>query len=180
MGLDMYLSAELRFSKYGKDKGVMAKKLRAQFGVPDTNNLETVEIKFEIGYWRKANQIHAWFVNNLAGGKDDQAPIYVSREDLEKLLADVETVLKSTKLIKAKIVNGYELTGKGKKAIIEEGEALEDFSVAEKLLPTQAGFFFGSTSYDQYYWQDLISTKEIIERALALGKDYSFEYQASW
>ena len=47
------------------------------------------------------------------------------------------------------------------------------------LLPTGAGFFFGSTTYDEYYYGDLQETIEIIDRCLA-SKFNSFEYQASW
>ena len=32
---------------------------------------------------------------------------------------------------------------------------LKDRNLAEELLPTQSGFFFGGTDYDQYYFDDL-------------------------
>ena len=31
------------------------------------------------GYWRKANQIHKWFVDNVQGGIDDCRPYPVSQ-----------------------------------------------------------------------------------------------------
>lgn len=34
-------------------------------------------------------------------------------------------------------------------------EVLADHSLAEKLLPTQAGFFFGSTDYNEWYFKDV-------------------------
>lgn len=34
-------------------------------------------------------------------------------------------------------------------------EVLADHSLAEKLLPTQSGFFFGSTVYDEWYFKDV-------------------------
>jgi hypothetical protein len=37
-------------------------------------------------YWRKANQIHAWFVDNVQGGVDECELTEVSAEQLEKLL----------------------------------------------------------------------------------------------
>lgn len=52
--------------------------------------------------------------------------------------------------------------------------------IAEELLPTQAGFFFGSTEYDEYYCRDLKRTVEIIERCLQLPEEWSFEYHSSW
>jgi hypothetical protein len=58
-------------------------------------------------------------------------------------------------------------------------EVLENKSLAEDLLPTSSGFFFGSTTYDEYYYGDLNHTIEIINRCLESKFDY-FEYQASW
>lgn len=34
-------------------------------------------------------------------------------------------------------------------------EVLDDHSKAEELLPTMEGFFFGSTDYDEYYFEDV-------------------------
>jgi hypothetical protein len=51
--------------------------------------------------------------------------------------------------------------------------------LAEELLPSHSGFFFGSTEYDEWYFKDLTRTVEIIDRCLASKFDY-FEYQASW
>jgi hypothetical protein len=49
------------------------------------------------------------------------------------------------------------------------------------LLPPQAGFFFGSTNVDQWYWQDLGSTKERLEKLLAKEMSgWFFEYHSSW
>jgi hypothetical protein len=40
----------------------------------------------ELFYWRKANQIHGWFVNNVQGGVDDCGTYPVSREQLSSLV----------------------------------------------------------------------------------------------
>lgn len=53
------------------------------------------EITEEVMYWRKANQIHKWFVDNVQNGVDDCKEYYVTREDLEKLLKSVDTVLEN-------------------------------------------------------------------------------------
>jgi len=52
--------------------------------------------------------------------------------------------------------------------------------MAEELLPRGAGFFFGSTNYDEYYFNDLNNTIKIINRCLGMPEDYSFSYQSSW
>jgi len=103
----------------------------------------------EAGYWRKANQIHNWFVENVQNGKDECQESYVSREQLEELLG----VCRIVKIDKEK---------------------------AEQLLPTQSGFFFGGTEYDEYYYQDIDNTIEILEEALSDESADDFAYRASW
>ena len=51
---------------------------------------------------------------------------------------------------------------------------------AKEFLPTQSGFFFGSTEFDDWYFQGLIDTIGIIDRCLAMPTDIDFYYQASW
>ena len=50
-------------------------------------------VTLNIGYWRKANQIHNWFVNECAGGTDDCRPVYVPHIKLTELLGMVNAVL---------------------------------------------------------------------------------------
>jgi len=38
---------------------------------------------------------------------------------------------------------------------------------AKDLLPTTSGFFFGSTDYDDYYWDDLRRTEKELTELLA-------------
>lgn len=51
--------------------------------------------------------------------------------------------------------------------------------LASQLLPTQAGFFFGGTDYDKWYFEDLKETKDILTQALA-DEACGFEYTSSW
>jgi hypothetical protein len=53
---------------------------------------------------------------------------------------------------------------------------------AEELLPTQSGFFFGGTDYDEWYKQDLEYTVTRIEKILAdpAFVKSDFYYQSSW
>lgn len=183
MGLDMYLDARKHLSKYGREgEEGLALKLRKQFGIPESGNLESVDLSFEVAYWRKANQIHNWFITNCADGNDDCRAVYVSREDLEKLLGVVNTVLKSTKLKSGKIKNGQTLKNGQWETNIQDGKIIEDATVAQELLPAQEGFFFGSTSYDEWYFRDLEHTKEVLTKILENPnlKDFDFEYRASW
>lgn len=47
----------------------------------------------EIGYWRKANAIHRWFVENVQNGEDDCRDYFVTKEQLTELLNLVNQVL---------------------------------------------------------------------------------------
>lgn len=58
-------------------------------------------------------------------------------------------------------------------------QVLADHSKAGELLPTQSGFFFGSTEYDKWYFGDLEETKKILTEALA-DPNAAFEYSSSW
>lgn len=56
-------------------------------------------------------------------------------------------------------------------------EVLEDHSKASELLPTQDGSFFGSTEYDEWYFEDLEKTVKMLGN-LDFKGDYV--YEASW
>ena len=105
-------------------------------------------VREEIGYWRKTNQIHNWFVENIQRGIDNCAEYYVDKSDLEELKEICERVL-------------------------------EDKSLGEELLPTEDGFFFGSTDYDDWYFSELERTIQICDWALNQDYDY-FTYESSW
>lgn len=69
-------------------------------------------------------------------------------------------------------------------ALVDDCKAvLEDHNKAEELLPTQDGFFFGSTEYDEYYYEDLKNTVKMLEPELQEEHPIEgdgFVYQASW
>lgn len=46
----------------------------------------------KVGYWRKANQIHAWFVDNVQNGTDDCGYYPVTKDQLLKLKRSCELV----------------------------------------------------------------------------------------
>lgn len=134
----------------------------------------------EAGYWRKANAIHQWFVEHVQDGEDDCKEYHVSTEKLKTLLAVVKRVLAASELVDGTVANGYTFDGDGKRLpITEPGKVVKDPSTAQRLLPTQEGFFFGNTEYDQWYVEDLELTKQILEEALQ-DPDGDYNYRASW
>lgn len=186
MGLDMYLTKKT----YVKNWDHMGDKEKhaitvSQNGKP-VDHIQPERISYieeEIGYWRKANAIHAWFVENVQEGKDDCETYYVSGDDLKSLLADVQEVLASSELIDGVIHVGStrsKNTGGEWEPILEDGKIVDNANVAEEVLPTTKGFFFGSTDYDEYYIADLKDTKRIIEQALKDREHGSIYYSSSW
>ena len=113
--------------------------------------LEVTQAIVELGYWRKSNQIHNWFVENVQSGNDDCGFYMVTKDNLNKLLDLCNQVL-------------------------------NDHTKAAELLPSKPGFFFGSTNYDSYYFDDLNQTVKILERALKLYENHMMEifYNSSW
>ena len=65
---------------------------------------------------------------------------------------------------------------------MEPGKYVKDSSVAEELLPSTSGFFFGSTDYDEYYVDDIKNTIDIINKVLETT-DFDTQmlyYGSSW
>jgi hypothetical protein len=59
-------------------------------------------------------------------------------------------------------------------------KVLDNNELAEKLLPTASGFFFGATEYDQWYFNDIEETIKIIDNALLMPDQWDFNYRSSW
>ena len=137
----------------------------------------------QVGYWRKANQIHSWFVENVQGGEDDCGSYEVTKEQLQTLLGICKAIVKNCKLIKGTVNNGYTFDSTMKMVgIQEEGKVMTNSEVAHELLPSRSGFFFGSTDYDQWYMQDIKETIEILTKVLKETdfNTHTISYQSSW
>jgi len=145
MGLDMTLSAKRYLWGHGFES--LRQSVAKVLDIPE--GFEAKEVLVEAAYWRKANQIHNWFVKNVQDGKDECQTVWVSREQLQNLIDACK-------------------------------EVLADHSSAESLLPTQSGFFFGNTEYNEYYFGDLEYTVTMLEKALTLDTEWEFEYHSSW
>lgn len=136
----------------------------------------------EIGYWRKANAIHNWFVENVQNGVDDCGEYEVSKSDLKELLSLCKEVKDNSVLVDGEIKNGYIFKDGVETPIYEDGKYIEDPTIAMELLPCSSGFFFGSQEYDEWYLQDIEYTIDKIETILK-ETDFNNEiiiYSASW
>ena len=88
MGLDMYLNAK-RFLWHNEEE--LSKQIAEKF--PEIGDKRVKEISDEAAYWRKSNQIHKWFVDNVQEGTDDCGTYEVSRDQLQNLIDLIDIVL---------------------------------------------------------------------------------------
>lgn len=136
----------------------------------------------EIIYWRKANMIHKWFVDNVQDGEDFGEAHKVSKEQIEELRNLCREVLLKSKLKSKRIVvNETNENGKWVPTFID-GKVISNPEVAEELLPTQSGFFFGRTDYDEYYLENIKFTyRELSELLHEFDfENYDIYYQSNW
>lgn len=117
------------------------------------DSLDSFEFDSELVYWRKANQIHNYFC--MVGEPIATEVFYkLKREDLLELIKYIEAILSKEEPDRSKL--------------------------AKVMLPTVGGFFFGSTVYDKYYYEDLIYTKKELLELLESDDSDTFLYYASW
>lgn len=131
-------------------------------------------------YWRKANQIHKYFCDNGRCVRED-VQYMITKPMLVTLLNTCKKVKEESILEYGMIKNGERLTKYGWEPIMTPGMIITNPEIAMKLLPTEDGFFFGSTEYDSYYMEDIEYTIEEISKILEdIGPDEELEYYASW
>jgi hypothetical protein len=185
MGLDMYLHAKQYLGRYEYNDAAKAEKVKADkvvraAGFKPSKLIEGgVYVSVPVGYWRKANQVHAWFVNNVQDGKDDCGDYYVTRENLIELRDAAQRVLDT--VVKGEpVVNVSEWNPEYTYETFPDLKL--DADVANAELPAQGGFFFGSTELDEYYVSDLEDTVKQINGILAEPSfaNAEFAYHSSW
>lgn len=190
MGLDQYLTKSTYVKNWDHQKPEERHKFFIAKGDQERTDIKPeriTSIKEEIMYWRKANQIHKWFVDNVQSGIDDCGDYYVEPAKLKTLFETCEKVIAGSNMVKGKIKNGRRtfINDAGERVtedIMEDGTYIENPKLARQLLPVQSGFFFGGTEYDEYYMADVINTrdklKELFEEPDWDKGDYY--YHSSW
>lgn len=169
MGLDMFLSVKEyvnRTDGYGPSapkreefNRIVADAGLDKFVNDPRTNIYGANVSVTAAYWRKANHIHNWFVLNVQRGEDDCKEYYVGVDKLKELISVCAEVLLNK----------------------------DDKVFCEDLLPTGDGFFFGSTEYGEWYFDDVQYTYdrlkeivELLESKSANGYFYDVTYQSSW
>lgn len=168
MGLDMYLVKKKKYAR------------------KEWENMK------EIAYWRKANHIHNYFVNeviSLKHRKDKDFEYHGSFEQvgkihLIKLLDKVNYLLDNIVLEDGEIMNGMRLDKDTGEFVpnMTQGKRIANPQICKEILPRTSGFFFGDQEYTQWYYDDLVHTKEMLEKILKEHdfKNYYIYYCASW
>ena len=163
MGLDMYFYARKTtyksFSKWdepGTDKTSYPEDLKTFSDYIYDRNFKSVhtEIRYQIGYFRKFNALHSYIVKTFANGVDDCQDIILYKEDVEQIKKVLDDVL----------------------------NAHQQVEKAKELLPTQSGFFFGGTDYDEYYFEEAKVAADLMQSFLDNFDfdKYQLIYEASW
>ncbi len=154
MGLDMYLSKKTYVQNWSHMTPDKRHSVTVKCGGVDVPHIKPERVSYieeQIHSWRKSNQIHRWFVENVQGGMDNCEEYFVSRDNLRDLLHECRQVI-----------------------------AKPDHS--SEILPTVEGCFFGSTDYDEFYFQDIKETAEMLEKVLEEEPENQcdFYYRSSW
>lgn len=185
MGLDMYLTAEnIIYKPFREEDTAPYEKAKAAadlIGMPYSDEgIGTISIACQIGYWRKANAIHKWFVDHVQEGRDECQRSHVSRDDLRELRETCQKVLDTAKVAPGKVHVGTMYSGGAVTEQYEDGQVISNPEELHEILPTASGFFFGSTGYDEYYLEDVKHTIKVVDACLAAPDKISFYYQSSW
>ena len=169
MGLDMYLNVKKYVNQndgWGADAvrrpeydAVVKAAGLDKFTKDESVSIYGANVSVTAAYWRKANHIHKWFVDNIQDGVDNCQESYVGLEALQELVDICKTVLEN----------------KG------------NTTLAEELLPVHQGFFFGGYEYDEWYYGDIEYTRDRLTEIIKMIEDahkndvwFDVTYQASW
>ena len=164
MGLDMYFYARKTtyksFSKWDKpdraDETNYPEDLKIFSDYIYDRNFKSVqtETRYQIGYFRKFNALHSYIVKTFANGIDNCQDIILYKEDVEKIKKVLDDVLN----------------------VHQQAEK------AKEILPTQSGFYFGGTDYDEFYFDEVKVAADLMQSFLDNFdfESYQLVYQASW
>jgi hypothetical protein len=204
MGLDMYINRKVH--GYRKDDGTLSPSLEDyksdEFGCANSEWVET-----EVAYWRKANAIHNWFVNNVQDGQDECQESEIDTDTIKRLRELCLYVFKRMKgmvlRVPKKDVEKYKEFYEGKEGFkqritidpdnldaiekVTGYHVVSDHSICKEILPTTSGFFFGNTEYGGDYFWSLLKTIRMCDRILKEDKELrakgfypEYTYMASW
>lgn len=100
MGLDMYLEAKLHLPPYSEELAPVRQAIGKAIGYTpptekpdnDATLMEITGVTVRVGYWRKFDPLHQWFVNKVQEGHDDCRPAYIAPDALAELEEQLDQV----------------------------------------------------------------------------------------
>ena len=105
MGLDMYLSGTKCFTPfdYVNEDGEIKRINNIAYDViasaaggdPKPTEFGIITVQLPVLTWRKANQIHNWFVTECQGGVDECQSTSVQPDQLKELISSIEEALET-------------------------------------------------------------------------------------
>lgn len=162
MGLDMYFYERHWLEPQKNKRGNLVK---PSFSIPTQmygkgrKRFEHVSyITCKVGYFRKANAIHKYFLDRC--GYSDSFDDVNGRD----LFPSVVDILE----LKEICLQLLGLTGKKFK------------EMAKELLPTAEGFFWGSLEYDRWYRRDLREFVKMVNKLHLHDPNVTVIYNADW
>ena len=185
MGLDMYLSKKTYVKQWDfQDEEKKVKVDVTKNGEP-LKGIKSERISYvveDVMYWRKANQIHGWFVSNCEPIRED-IEYLVTTTDLEVLLEACKKVLEIIETAPTKVIqveSGWDKNGTTYADVkVYDSDLIED--VVKEILPPTEGFFFGGYEIGEYYKETIEDTINMIEEELSdVGEFEEYRYYASW
>jgi len=99
MGLDQYMRKKVFIGanyEHREVKGKIDITIKGEKVNIDFNKVSYIEE--QVAYWRKANQIHNWFVTNVQNGNDDCGTYFISKEHFEELYNECKEVMENKEL----------------------------------------------------------------------------------
>lgn len=158
MGLDMYLHIEHSTFDSIYRNNKLTYGERLEKFINYKDKTVTTKIQYKVAYWCKANAIHNFFDVHCCDGQLENC------QEVHVSVEQLETLVDYCK------------------------QVLADNKLAENLLPTQNGFFFGPTDYDNWYFTKLQDTIDMCEPVIKFmyslseddQSDYRIIYSAWW
>ena len=177
MGLDIYFEKRKRdfdftaINKMRKERNEVEKKMNEVIGDGDSRQIFNVVWKLIDGEDVSNEPIE---VVQLA---EQIVPLH---KEYERLQSEIEAANPRTEVAYFRKVNllmvFFDYEGNCEYKVISQGEiedlidrcnrVLADHELAETLLPTTSGFFFGSTDYDEWYFRDVEEVRDTFQKIL--------------
>ena len=177
MGLDQYITIRHKSTNAAYAKWENYCKLSEEES-KEVRKPKEPDSELTIGYFRKHNMIHGYFVDHVQGGVDDCGTYKFEYTVLEDLIQICKNVM--SYVTKTERPPKYIEDGKGNKCECfqypEYKITMEGLEYAMEYLPLRDGFFFGTREYnDDYFWCVENAIEELTFALQVTQKNY-FKY----